>query len=252
MERLVARANDIVAEEFDDGLVIYDEREAQAHWLDPGATAVWHACQEPNTEAEIARAAGLHPSACEIALAQLIDLGLVEAESGLGYSRRAMLRSAAKVGLAGAVAVPIMSTFVPAAAAQSSVSTGAGAALTPGYWRNHQNATTALLTIDLGGYAVANFADATAVFDDMNCGNSGSQNAFGCLAGQLLAAKLNVANGAPNSCIGATIMSADSLLESYAPGGYVGPTGTYTLTSSQRSAALGLATTLSNYNMNGC
>lgn len=117
MDRFVARANDIVVEELDGGLVIYDGREAEAHWLDPTATAVWGACREPRTEAEIADAAGLDGPTCELVVSQLVDLGLVEVTPGSGYSRRVVLRTAAKVGMAGAVGAPIISAVVPAAAA---------------------------------------------------------------------------------------------------------------------------------------
>lgn len=119
-DRFVVRGDDTVVEEFDGGLVIYDGREARAHWLDPTASAVWRACREPRTEAEIAGHARLDGARCEIVLSQLIDLGLVEAERGSGYSRRAVLRTAAKVGLGGAMAAPIISAVVPVAAAAAS------------------------------------------------------------------------------------------------------------------------------------
>jgi hypothetical protein len=227
VERLVARANDIVVEGLDDGLVIYDGRDAQAHWLDPGATAVWNACRQPRTETEIATAAGVDRSRCEIALSQLIDLGLVEAESGRGYSRRAVLRGAAKVGLAGAVAVPIMSTFVPAAAAAGSGGTGSLSLYTPGYWKNHSLATTPLLPQTLGqyggftGFPVTTFAEAVLIFDNMNFGTGNGVNG---LAGHLLAAELNVALNAAHgltvpACATNAIAAANQFLAS---AGYTG------------------------------
>lgn len=117
VDRFIATTVDIVVEELDGGLVIYNGLEAQAHWLDPSATAVWRACRESSTEAEIADAAGLEGPTCELLVSQLIDLGLVEARSASGYSRRAVLQTAAKVGLAGAIGAPIISAVVPAAAA---------------------------------------------------------------------------------------------------------------------------------------
>jgi hypothetical protein len=122
----------------------------------------------------------------------------------------------------------------------------ASAPLTPGYWKNHEAATTALLPQSLGGYTVDTFAKAQAVFDAMNCGNSSSQNAFGCLAGHLLAAELNEANGAASpSCVTNAISEANALLSS---GGYSGPTGTYSLTVAQRNAAISIAGTLDAFN----
>src|SRR5207247_14062 len=66
--------------------------------------------------------------------------------------------------------------------------------LTPGYWKNHLS--TAQLPQSLGSYTVDSYDKATAVYNGMNCSNVQDQNAIGCLAGHLLAAKLNVANGA--------------------------------------------------------
>jgi Prealbumin-like fold domain len=122
-----------------------------------------------------------------------------------------------------------------------------GPARTPGYWKNHTDAIT--LGLKLGNYTVASTADAQAVFAAMNCSSSKANDALGCLAGQLLAAKLNVANG-NSSCINATIAQADALLVSV---GYVGPSGTYNLTSTQRDSALALKDALDRYNSGkGC
>jgi hypothetical protein len=118
--------------------------------------------------------------------------------------------------------------------------------LTPGYWKNHQVATTALLPQSLGDYIVDTFAEAKAVFNAMNCGKSGDQNAVGCLAGHLLAAELNVENGT-DSCIAGTIADANAFLKSIT---YIGPSGTYDLTRAERAYAISLKTTLDNYNNN--
>ncbi|MCU0504425.1 MAG: hypothetical protein MUE82_01420 [Chloroflexi bacterium] len=128
--------------------------------------------------------------------------------------------------------------------------------LTPGYWKNHlaydpktpNNPWVAkYLTITLGSYAVDSTAKATAVFNGMNCSKSGDQNSVGCLAGHLLAAKLNVANGA-NPCIGATITSADAFLVGIP---YVGPAGKYVLSAAQRATAISLKSALDGYNNGG-
>jgi hypothetical protein len=119
--------------------------------------------------------------------------------------------------------------------------------LTPGYWKNHQAATTALLPVSLGNFSVATFATATAIFDSMNCGSSKPQGAVGCLAGHLLAAELNVANGG-DTCIAPVIAAADAFLISI---NYVGPTGTYTLTDAQRAEAISIKNALDKYNNGG-
>jgi hypothetical protein len=130
--------------------------------------------------------------------------------------------------------------------------------LTQGYWKNHAAQTTALLPQKLGNYPVATFAQATAVFNKSNCSSSKPNDAIGCLAAQLLAAELNLANGA-SPCIQPTVNKANTFLK----GGtvtvsgtttiginYVGPSGTYTLTANQRTVALALQTALTRYNEN--
>jgi hypothetical protein len=82
----------------------------------------------------------------------------------------------------------------------------------------------------------------------MNCSSNKDQDAIGCLAGHLLAAKLNVKNGA-SSCIQPTIDAADLFLKSI---NYTGPTGKYTLTASQRSTAISFKNALDKYNNLGC
>jgi hypothetical protein len=129
---------------------------------------------------------------------------------------------------------------------------------TQGYWKNHAAQTTALLPQKLGNYNVATFAQATAVFNKTNCSGSKTNDAIGCLAGQLLAAELNLANGA-SPCIQPTVDKATSFLKggTVTVGGttatgvnYVGPSGTYTLNANQRAVALALALALDAYNQN--
>ena len=114
---------------------------------------------------------------------------------------------------------------------------GSATRFTPGYWKNHEAATTALLPQSLGGYTVSTFADAVAVFDAMNC-----TDAVNCLAGHLLAAQLDVANGA-STCIAGTISDANAFLTSV---GYAGP-ASYTITAAQRAQAISLEQTLDAY-----
>ena len=96
------------------------------------------------------------------------------------------------------------------------------------------------------------FAKATAVFNAMNCGNAAtnSKSAVGCLAGHLLATKLNLANGT-NPCLAITtaVTNADAFLTN--PVHYRGPAFTYTLTGTQRSTAIGIKNTLDSYNNGG-
>jgi hypothetical protein len=134
----------------------------------------------------------------------------------------------------------------PVVASQSVVVVQPSTPLSAGYWKNHLSAAASLLPLSLGGYAVPVASVASAVFAAMNCGTSSSQNAVGCLTGQLLATELNVANNASDVCIYTTMVSAAAFLKSI---GYTGPGGNYSkLTAAQRSSAVTLATTLGNYN----
>ncbi|TLZ44620.1 MAG: hypothetical protein E6K32_05285 [Gammaproteobacteria bacterium] len=133
--------------------------------------------------------------------------------------------------------------------------------LTMGFWKNHQAQTTALLPQKLGNYVVGTFPQATAVFNKSNCSSTKPQDAIGCLAGQLLAAELNLANFA-SPCIQPTVNKANSFLKAgtVTVGGttatgvnYIGPTGTYNLSTNQRIVAVKLAAALDIYNNNiGC
>lgn len=146
-----------------------------------------------------------------------------------------------------------------------------GAAYTIGYWGNHMSISTdkdckglpsgtscsnngpwtkTYLPKILGTYTVSTIAQAAAVIVANNCSSTTDQNAVGCLAAQLLAAKLNRSIAGANTCIDATITAADNFLISVS---YIGPTGKYTLTAAQRTSAVSLKTALDNYNnAKGC
>jgi hypothetical protein len=117
---------------------------------------------------------------------------------------------------------------------------------TAGYWKNHPDQVIGFLPVLLGSFAVSDGQTSTAVFDAMSCGKSKTADAAGCLAGQLLAATLNVKNGASN-CIDPVIAQANALLVTV---GYQGPSSALgtTLTSDQRKTALTLNDLLDRYN----
>jgi hypothetical protein len=116
-------------------------------------------------------------------------------------------------------------------------------ALSAGYWKNHPMQMQPLLPVTLGDFPIASTNDASKVFNAMNCSSTKDQDAVGCLEGQLLAAKLNVKNGASN-CINTVIAQADALLVAI---GYHGP-GKYTLTTAQRTQLISLKNALDKYN----
>ena len=167
-----------------------------------------------------------------------------------------------ETGPAGYIAVPSADCSGMIAVGQTKTCTILNHDIAPrstiGYWKNHRPQTTALLPQKLGNYTVATFTQATAVFNATNCSSTKAQDAIGCLAGQLLAAELNLANFA-SPCIQPTVNKATSFLKggTVTAGGttatgvnYVGPSGTYTLTANQRTVAVKLSTALDGYNNN--
>lgn len=110
--------------------------------------------------------------------------------------------------------------------------------LTPGYWKNHQTQTAALLPVNLGNYAVSDFASAQAVFAAMKCSNPTD-----CLAGHLLAAELDVKSGAA-TCIQPTVDEANQFLLEI---GYQGPGSVTGLAPAQDQQAIEYKTDLDDY-----
>jgi hypothetical protein len=101
---------------------------------------------------------------------------------------------------------------------------------------------------NLGNYQVSSILQVAQVFKAMNCSSTKAQDAVGCLAGHLLATKLNIANGSLMCGNLAQVVSdADTLLTSL---NYSGPSGKYTLTATQRALAISLKTKLDKYNNN--
>jgi len=113
-----------------------------------------------------------------------------------------------------------------------------------GFWKNYEYETTALLPQTLGNYIVTTFAQAEAVFDAAN-----AQNIHNMLAAQLLATKLNKANGVPNGCIDSAIITADDILLT---AGYSGPNTTTPPQSSAKATVNAVKDALDAFNNNGC
>ena len=149
--------------------------------------------------------------------------------------------------------------------------------VTPGYWKNHLSKTPTdpdcrglrygscstsgpwanwgtprcLIgppVLTLGTFPVGGISLAGQIFTLMNCASSGDQDAIGCLAGHLLAAKLNRCVLGTDPCIDATINAANSFLIAI---NYIGPTGHYSLTAAQRAQAIALKTAFDTYNNGG-
>jgi hypothetical protein len=140
----VAQRDGILTESIDGELVVVDSRTQQAHALPAFAATVWSLCDGNHGVAAIAARTGFSPDQVTDVIAQLRELDLLETAGGdNAVDRRAMLSRTAKLGAAAALAAPILSVALPAAAAHASGTsgtsatyniqfTGSGYAVTPG------------------------------------------------------------------------------------------------------------------------
>ena len=128
-----------------------------------------------------------------------------------------------------------------------------GCTLTIGYWKTHAGFTgrnpdrvSQFLPIWLGtpngakSVEVTTAAQAANILSMNSC--DGPSNGITKLYAQLLAAKLNIGNGADGSAAAATIAAADAFLATY------GCDAWSSLARAQKNQVLGWATTLDNYN----
>jgi hypothetical protein len=107
---------ELVSEDVEEEVVVFDPASNTAHRLDGDVASVWHALAKTGDPVEIARATDLPQAQVFGTLERLLALDLVEPE---GLSRRAALARLAVAG--GAVAVPVIASLsVPAAAAAAS------------------------------------------------------------------------------------------------------------------------------------
>jgi hypothetical protein len=140
MERIAAaplprkREHQLVIDELPDEVLVYDLDRHKAHCLNQAAALVWQHCDGKSTASQIARRltkqlrAPCSEDLVWLALRQLEKLHLLEQSISLppeflGISRREVIRN---LGLAAAVAVPLVTSIVAptAAAASTCVSSG--------------------------------------------------------------------------------------------------------------------------------
>jgi hypothetical protein len=129
------RKQRLVIDELPDEVLVYDLDRHRAHCLNRTAALVWQQCDGKSTPAEIAnRIERKLQAPCQeelvwLALRQLDRLQLLEQTIKLppqllGMSRRQMIRN---LGLAAAVAVPLVTSIVAPTAAQAATCLPAGA-----------------------------------------------------------------------------------------------------------------------------
>jgi hypothetical protein len=123
----IARTENLVIEDLDDEILIYDRLTAQAHCLNGPAAQVWRASDGDLSEESLAASLGLDADEVRFALVQLedknlLDLGPVVQVDGNGTTRRQFTITTAKAGAIAAAAPMIYSILAPTPAAAATPS----------------------------------------------------------------------------------------------------------------------------------
>ena len=118
----LARSEDLIVQEVDGEVLVYDDTWAHAHCLSAEAARIWRACDGTKTVHALSDELGLSEDALVMALAELeakelLDPGEQTDESAGGATRREFGLRAAKLGAAAATAPMIVSIVAPTPAA---------------------------------------------------------------------------------------------------------------------------------------
>ena len=113
--RPLARTDNLLTQELDDELLVYDRASHNAHSLDRRAATLWRACDGVNTVGDLEKVVGASRDEVVEALAALSARGLlVTPFESSGSSRRAMLRRGLVAGGVMAIGAPVIrSVLVP-------------------------------------------------------------------------------------------------------------------------------------------
>jgi len=126
----VARKNELVIQEMQDEILVFDVKSNKAHCLNQTASAVWKYCDGTNSVLEIKRllevqtGSNISEDLVWFAIDQLNDRKLLETEfenKFAGQSRRDVLK---KIGLAAVVALPIVASITAPSAAMAAACSG--------------------------------------------------------------------------------------------------------------------------------
>ncbi len=132
----LARKDGLVIQELPDEVLVYDLDNDRAHCLNQTAAFVWQRCDGRNTTAQIARKLGqqfdcpVDEKIVWLALDQLGRNHLLERQpipppALMGMNRRAMVRA---LGLAAALAIPVVTSILAPMPAQAATCTPQGGA----------------------------------------------------------------------------------------------------------------------------
>jgi DNA-binding transcriptional regulator YhcF (GntR family) len=107
----VARTDELVVEELDREVLIYDQRTNEAHCLSPAAAQAWRACDGKTSREQLATELELDVDTVRRALDELEACGLLDGSGNAGVTRREATTRFTKVGAA-AVAAPLIYSIV--------------------------------------------------------------------------------------------------------------------------------------------
>lgn len=117
-QRPLARSEDLLTQELDHELLVYERTTHEAHSLDRTAATLWRACDGRNTVDDLAKLVGVTRHDVLEALVALDERGLLATPVEVSdISRRTMLRRGLVAGGAMAIGAPVIrSVVVPAPA----------------------------------------------------------------------------------------------------------------------------------------
>lgn len=121
----IGRKDDLVVQELNGEVLIYDLRSNKAFCLNETAARVWQACDGSNTVSDIARGLGSDDLAWlalnDLKKQKLVTHDITTPAKFEGMSRREVVRN---IGLSSMLAIPVIAGLVAPAAAQAGTTCG--------------------------------------------------------------------------------------------------------------------------------
>jgi hypothetical protein len=111
-----ARTDNLLIQELDGELVVYDPEHKRAHCLNPSATKVWRLLDGSRSVSAIASDLGFDQSVVDLAIDDLANARLLEEVEPLPVSRRTALRRVAAAAAVGFLLPAVSSIAAPLAA----------------------------------------------------------------------------------------------------------------------------------------
>ncbi|MFN0138549.1 MAG: PqqD family protein [Pyrinomonadaceae bacterium] len=124
----IARKSDLVVQETSGEVLVYDLKTSKAHCLNGSAALVWRSCNGSNSVADIVRefeSTGLGTVTEDfvwLAVDQLNEIDLLESNVAPRFNSVSRRRALKTIGLASAVALPVIASLVAPQQALGSVS----------------------------------------------------------------------------------------------------------------------------------